>query len=205
MKKARLYTLLICAVCLVPEAAANEMNQGFNSVFKLPADDATPVSNSSPLGNASWLQTTPSLNSVGQPVQPYLASNFDTPAFTPDTSSVKLSTNNTSVNLGTTSASFGDLGNLPGASAYPASAILDPPAVPDLSAILTGSYYLPPIYPFIVPDNYYSPTANYYYPTDNPWGTLDAEAPEPSGLSLGLLGCACLAALTAWRRKRTSA
>jgi hypothetical protein len=199
MKNARLFTLLICAVSLVPEASANITNQGFNSVFTLPADDATPVSNSSPLGAASWLQTTPSLNSVGQPVQPYLAANLDAPAFTPDNSGVKLSTNNPNVNLSTTSASFRDLGSLPAASAYPASAILDAPAIPDLNAILTGSYYLPPIYPFIVPDNY-------YYPTDvNAWGILDGDAPEPSGLSLGLLGCACLAAVTAWRRRHKPA
>jgi hypothetical protein len=199
MKKARLYILLICAAALVSEAAANNVNQGFNSVFTLPAEDATPISNSSPLGIKSWLPTTPTLNSVGEPVQPYLAVNFDLATFSPDNAGVKLSTNSPNVSLGTTSASAGELGNLPAAAAYPASFILDAPAVPDLSAILTGSYYLPPIYPFIVPDNYYYPTGT------DPWGILDAEAPEPSGLSLGLVGCASLAAVTAWRRKHRSA
>jgi hypothetical protein len=78
---------------------------------------------------------------------------------------------------------------------------LEAASVPNLNAILTGSYYLPPIYPFIVDDSSYT-----YYPSSSfAFLAADAEAPEPTGVSLGLLGCAFLAAIAAWRRKTVAA
>jgi hypothetical protein len=196
MKMARLCTLLICAVGLASRADANEISQGFNSILTLPADGWVMVNNSNPLTTNSSLVGTPALTATKQPA-PYIDVSSYVATFTPVSN---LTNGNAAASLAPSTLSAANNLDVPFStnSVFPASFTLEPPSVSTLNAIATGSYYLPPIYPFIVSDNYY-PSASFAFLAD------DAEAPEPNGVSLGLLGCAMLVAVAAWRRKNIAA
>jgi len=205
MKMARLCTLLICAAGLLSHADANQIALGFNSVLSSPAEGWVMVNNTNPVAGTWSLQGTPALVAPANSSDPYVATNFNAAAFSPV---VKLTNGDAPAYVAANTLSAPD--NLevrfstnatnasPATSGLPASFILEQASAPNLSAIVTGSYYLPPIYPFIV-DNTYYPSASLAFLA------ADADAPEPSGISLGLLGCALLAAVAAWRRKKIAA
>jgi len=205
MKIARLYTLLICAAGLLTHADANQIGLGFNSMLTSPAEGWVMVNNNNPLVVSS-LQGTPALSAPARSADPYIATNFNATSFTPVVTLTRTDAP-ASVAANTLSVpdnpearlSANDASPSPVASGFPASSILEQASVPSMSAIATGSYYLPPIYPFIAADNSYYPSASFAFLAD------DAEAPEPGGVSLGLLGCALLVAMGAWRRKNMAA
>jgi len=193
MKMARLCSLLICAAGLISHADANEINQGLNSILTLPADGWVMVDNSNPLATAPSLLGTPALTPAKEPV-PYI--DVSSITFSPV---LNLTNGNGPASLAPSTLSANLDVPFSTNSALPASATLEPPSVSNWNAIASGSYYLPPIYPFIVNDNYYYPSASFAFLGDDP------EAPEPSSVSLGLLGCALLVAVAAWRRKKIAA
>src|SRR5258708_3391427 len=202
---ARLFSLLICAAGLLYHANANQIGLGFNSLLISPADGWVMVNNNNPLAGISSLQGTPALIAPAESGDPYVATNFNAATFTPV---VKLTKGDAPASVAANTLSVPDnleerfsangASSSVAANAFPASFTLEQASVPSMSAIATGSYYLPPIYPFIVADSYY-PSSSFAFLAD------DAEAPEPSGVSLGLLGCALLVALGAWRRKNMAA
>jgi hypothetical protein len=201
MKMARLCTLLICAAGLLTHADANQIGLGFNSMLTSPAEGWVMVNNNNPLVGFSSLQGTPALSASPKSPDPYVATNFNATSFTPVVALTRTDAP-ASVAANTLSVpdnpearlSSNDASPSPAASGFPASSILEQASVPSLSAIATASYYLPPNYPFIVADNTYYPSASFAF-------LADEEAPEPGSVSLGLLGCALLVAVGAWRRK----
>jgi hypothetical protein len=205
MKIARLCTLLICAAGLVSHADANQIALGFNSVLASPAEGWVMVENRNPVAGTWSLQGTPVLVSPAKSGDPYIATNFNGAAFTPVVTLAKAEVP-ASAAANTLSApdnleerfSANGASASPAASGLPASATLEQASVPSLGAIVPGNYYLPPIYPFVA-DNTYYPSASLAFLA------AEADAPEPTGLSLGLVGCASLAALAAWRRKKIAA
>jgi hypothetical protein len=205
MKMARLCTLLICAAGLLSHADANQICLGFNSLLTSPADGWVMVNNNNPLAGLSSLQGTPALIAPARSGDPYVATNFNAATFAPvvklnkgdPATSVAANTLSVPDNLEVRFSANGASPSL-AANGIPASFTLEQATVPSMSAIATGSYYLPPIYPFIVSESYY-PSSSFAFLA------ADAEAPEPAGVSLGLLGCALLAALAAWRRKNMAA